>query len=353
MRVKRRILACTSWLALLLVGFGPVAAAEPPAAGSLSQPMQVTADNFIRAESDMYFGVFVKRGALGKFVHFRDLAPVGTKSVRPNRDTLYSQVVFDLGAGPVTITLPDARERFMSMMVLDEDHYTVTVAYDPGTYTFDRKQAGTRYIFVAVRTLIDPANAQDVAQGHALQDALQVSQPGGPGRFEVPAWDAASQKKVRDLLKGLGESLPDMRRAFGARGSDQVDPVRRLIGVASAWGGNPDKDAIYLNVTPARNDGTVIHSMKVPASVPVDGFWSISVYDAEGFFQRNKQEAYTLNSITAKRGADGSVAVQFGGCDGSVANCLPVMNGWNYMVRLYRPREEILSGKWTFPEARP
>lgn len=44
-------------------------------------------------------------------------------------------------------------------------------------------------------------------------------------------------------------------------------------------------------------------------------------------------------------------AIQFGGCDGKIPNCLPIMRGWNYMVRLYRPHAEILSGKWKFPEA--
>jgi hypothetical protein len=34
-------------------------------------------------------------------------------------------------------------------------------------------------------------------------------------------------------------------------------------------------------------------------------------------------------------------------------NCLPVMKGWNDMVRLYRPSAEILSGERTFPEAQP
>jgi hypothetical protein len=29
------------------------------------------------------------------------------------------------------------------------------------------------------------------------------------------------------------------------------------------------------------------------------------------------------------------------------------MPGWNYIVRLYRPRAEILDGRWTFPEAQP
>ena len=87
--------------------------------------------------------------------------------------------------------------------------------------------------------------------------------------------------------------------------------------------------------------------------MPVDAFWSISVYNAQGHFQKNDLNAYSLNNITAKKAGDGSVAVQFGGCDGKIANCLPIMKGWNYIVRLYRPRAEILEGRWTFPQAEP
>jgi hypothetical protein len=87
--------------------------------------------------------------------------------------------------------------------------------------------------------------------------------------------------------------------------------------------------------------------------VPVDAFWSISVYNAEGHYQKNALNAYTVNNTMASKGADGSVTVQFGGCDGTMPNCLPIMKGWNYMVRLYRPRAEILNGNWTFPEAKP
>ncbi len=87
--------------------------------------------------------------------------------------------------------------------------------------------------------------------------------------------------------------------------------------------------------------------------VPVDGFWSISLYDAKGYFDKNPYDAYSVNNITATKGADGSITVQFGGCDGKIPNCLPIMSGWNYTVRLYRPRAEILSGKWKFPDAQP
>ncbi|MGO4833513.1 DUF1214 domain-containing protein, partial [Rhizobiaceae sp. 2RAB30] len=82
-------------------------------------------------------------------------------------------------------------------------------------------------------------------------------------------------------------------------------------------------------------------------------FWSVSVYDAQGYYEKNPQNAYSLNSVTAKKEADGTVAIRFGGCDGDVANCLPITKGWSYTVRLYRPRAEILDGSWKFPEPKP
>ena len=112
--------------------------------------------------------------------------------------------------------------------------------------------------------------------------------------------------------------------------------MQRLISAATTWGGNPPKDAIYLNYTPAKNDGKTIYKLHV-GKVPVNGFWSISLYNAKGYFEKNALNSYSLNNITAAKNADGSVDVQFGGCDGKIPNCLVTMPGWNYTVRLYRP----------------
>jgi hypothetical protein len=322
-----------------------------PSAGSNPQAVPVTVDNFVRAESDVYLGSIAKRYGFGKFGHDREPAAIAAQTViRLNRDTLYSAGVFDLDAGPVTIMLPDAGQRFRSMQVINEDQYTPAVIYDAGSHTLTRDQVGTRYIVVALRTLVDPQNPKDLEQVRALQDATKVSQPGGPGKLETPSWDPVSQKKVREALLTLATTVPDSKGMFGAKG--QVDPVRRLIGAAMAWGGNPDKEAIYLNVTPAKNDGTTVYRLAVK-NVPVDGFWSISVYNDKGYFEPNQLNAYTLNNLTAKKSADGAFNIQFGGCDGKTANCLPIPPGWNYMVRLYRPRAEILNGTWKFPEAEP
>ena len=336
-------------LACVLVLTVSVQAASGQSSSDNAVP--VTVDNFIRAESDLYFrGILKDSGAIGKFLHRREPARIDNQTViRLNRDTLYSSAVFDLDAGPATVTLPDAGKRFMSMQVINEDHYVPEVVYGKGSYTLTKEKVGTRYAAVAIRTLVDPLDPRDIEQVHALQDGIKVDQTAA-GKFEAPNWDQASQKKVRDSLLALNSTLPDLRRAFGSR--VQVDPVRHLIGTAAAWGGNPDKDAFYLNLTPAKNDGSTVYKLDVPTKVPVNAFWSVIVYDAEGRLQKNQYNSYSLNSITAKRNSDGTIPVQFGGCDGKIPNCIPTMKGWNYMVRLYRPRDEILSGKWKFPEAK-
>lgn len=318
---------------------------------AIAVPVPVTVDNFVRAETDLYLKALgSKPNGFGNFNHTRLPSPLDEQAViRLNRDTLYSAGVFDLEAGPVTITLPNAGTRFMSMQVINQDHYTPMVVYKSGSYTLSKANVGTRYVTVAIRTFVDPESAKDLKTAQGLQDKIKVSQPGGPGKLTLPEWDQASQKATRDALLLLNAPLPDTNDMFGKK--DEVKPVRHLIGAASAWGGNPQRDATYLNVYPTKNDGKTVHTIKVPGNVPVDGFWSISVYNKDGFFEKNDLGRYTLNNITAKKGADGNYNIQFGDCTAASVNCLPITAGWNYMVRLYQPQETILNGKWKFPVA--
>jgi len=337
-----RILAAMS-----LVMASSVASAQTPT----SQAELVTVENYNRAQTDVYFAGVVKNGGFGKFGHGRELALPAQQGIpRPNRDTLYSFAIADLNAGPVMITLPDAGKRYMGLQAVNQDQYTLATYYEAGTHTLTREMIGRRYAIVVVRFLVDFSNKEDVRQVHALQDAIKFSQE-RPGAFEIPHWDEASLKKIKAALLQLGTTVSDTRRMFGAA-EHQVDPVKHLIGSAMLWGGNPEKDALYLPITPARNDGKTVYKLTV-GDVPVDGFWSITVYNAEGYLEPNSYNAYSVNNIAAKKGADGSVAIQFGGCDGEIPNCLPIMKDWNYTVRLFRPQAEILDGTWRFPEAQP
>ena len=65
--------------------------------------------------------------------------------------------------------------------------------------------------------------------------------------------------------------------------------------------------------------------------------------------EKNDLDAYSFNNVTAKPDDDGSITIHFGG-DSSQVNYLPITEGWNYIVRLYQPREEIIDGSWAFPE---
>jgi hypothetical protein len=248
------------------------------------------------------------------------------------------------------VALPDAGQRFMGMQVVNEDQYTPAAWRDAGPHTLTRAAIGTRYAMVVVRFLVDFSSPDDIAQVHALQDAITLRQD-HPGSFTIPDWDKASLKTIQAALQQLGTTVSDTRRMFGAR-PDQVDPVRHLIGSALLWGGYPETEGLYLPITPARNDGHTVYTLTV-GNVPVDGFWSLTVYNGAGYLQPNPDDAYAVNSLNARKGPDGSVTIRFGGCDGTAPNCLPITPGWNYTVRLFRPRAEILDGRWTFPAAQP
>ena len=201
-------------------------------------------------------------------------------------------------------------------------------------------------------SLVNPSDPKDVQAVHALQDAIKVDQPGGPGKFATPQWDQASQKTVRDGLLTLAATVPNTKGMFGARGA--VDPVRHLIGAASAWGGNPEKDTRSIS-TSFRPRTTAIRSTSSTSRMSRStASWSVSVYNAKGYFEPNLQNAYTLNNITATANADGSVPVQFGGCDGNVSDCLPITPGWELSgAALSATPWRFRDGGWTFPEAKP
>lgn len=312
-----------------------------------AEPVRVTAMNFIRAESDMTFDRYVKQDAFGKFLHIREPVPIDKQNViRMNRDTLYSMGIFDLSS-PVTIVKPEPGNRFQSMLVINQDHSVeIPVEHGSGSFELTKDLIGTRYVAVIFRTFMDPNDPQDVKNANALQDKIEVKQASS-GKFEIPDWDEKSLTAVRTTINELAaQSIFDTKGYFGKK--EELDPIKHLLATAYGWGGNPDYAAVYDNVVPAKNDGNIAHILEVK-NVPVDGFWSITVYNAKGYMEQNKLNRHSINNVTAKKNADGSVTVHFGG-NPDEPNYLPVTKGWNYIVRMYQPRKEIVDGKFEFPK---
>ena len=72
---------------------------------------------------------------------------------------------------------------------------------------------------------------------------------------------------------------------FGSK--DEVDPIDHLIGTAIGWGGNPKYAAVYNSIYLKQNDGKAVHKLIV-RDVPVDGFWSLSVYNAKSLLREER-----------------------------------------------------------------
>lgn len=308
----------------------------------------VTVDNFVRAETDMTLGRYVKQGAFGKFLHIRQPTPIDKQDViRMNRDTLYSAGVFDL-SDPLTIIKPDSAGRFQSMMVISQDHSILPVEHGAGEFTLTKEKVGTRFAIVIFRTFVNANDPQDIKAANAMQDKISVRQK-NTGKFEIPYWDVASLKKVHEAINVLAATRTSARGMFGDKA--KLNPISHLLGTAMGWGGNPEEAAMYDNVVPEKNDGKTLYWVTVK-DVPVDGFWSITVYNKAGYMEKNDQNSYSYNNVTAEKNADGSITINFGGGPGAINN-LPITPGWNYTVRMYEPKQEIISGAWNFPKAQP
>ena len=305
---------------------------------------EVTAHNYVRAESDSQMKGYIEQfDCFGKFVHFRTPYDVDTQiTVRGNRDTLYSFGVFDLKS-PLTMTLPDTNGRYQSLMIVSQDH-SIWGFYGPRTGTLTEELVGTRYACLVVRTFMDPNDQQDMQVAHRLQDAVGFEQA-DIGEFAVPDWKQDDVAQMRETINVVASSLTDTSKMFGRK--EELDPAYWLFGAALGWGGLPAEHATYVNVVPEQNDGETAYTLTV-GHVPVDAFWSVTLYDDKGWLPVNEYNAYSFNDVTAKKDADGNITIHFGG-DSTQPNFLPIVPGWNYIVRLYRPRKAIWEGTWQFP----
>ena len=347
MKTKQHLKSMKALAALLGVSSTLLMPYMAVAKDSIEESTPVTAKTFIRAESDVAIKKVHSAVGFSKWYHVRGPIPLDKQDViRMNRDTIYSSTVLDLSK-PVTITMPDAKGRYMNLHVISQDHYSYATS-KPGAHKITKDEVGSRYAYIIVRTFVDANDPKDIKAANAAQDAMTIT-GGGNGPLDIPNWNMQQLLEARGALNTLAKLGGSTAKAMGTR--DEVDPIDHLVFGAGGWGGLPQKSASYDIVTVPKNDGTP-HTVTVK-DVPVDAFWSITVYGADGYIKENPQGRYSFNNVTAKPNKDGSFTINFGGCDDGRVNCLPVTKGWNYAVRMYDPRKPILDGSWKFPEIKP
>jgi len=192
-----------------------------------------------------------------------------------------------------------------------------------------------------------------------------------PGKsFDIesnPTVKAALDRAPEEAQKLMARMLPSLARVtngwlmntttMGVYGNDYL---KRAIVAQQGLGANLPQDAIYpLNVSDDGGrplDGVNKYTLRFSKGMipPVDAFWSITLYDAEGYQVANPLNRFALSSwMPLKYNSDGSLDLYFQnespGAD-KEANWLPAPKGpFNLTMRLYAPKEEALTGQWNPP----
>ena len=329
-------------LALSVMALLPVAAAGIQADESL---VGVNALNYVQAKTAIQFDKYLARagGKLNQFAHGRALVGIDARSSkRLNRDTLYSVAIVDISQG-ASILMPETGHRYMSVQVVNEYGFTNKIFHGAGRHYLTLKDFETPYVWLLVRTLVSESIAGDLQVAHRLQDQLQIDSA-SEKPYSHPNYDPVSMLATTELLLELGKGLKDNSKAAGTR--EQVNPIKQLLLSAYGFGTLPETESFLITGEPnlPADRGYVIHVK----DVPVDGFWSLAMYNKDGYFEPNAYDSYGYGDRTARKNPDGSISLHFGG-DPQRINYTPITEGWNYVVRMYRPRAELLDGTWQFP----
>jgi len=307
----------------------------------------VTPETYIRAETDRQFGIVAKMaGGVNKVFHFRRPTPLDKQNiVRMNRDTLYSMAVVDTSQGATISVPPIPSGRYASVYLADNDHYCPFVIYDSGTHALPRD---TKYLGVGVRIQVfNPQDEDEVALINELQDQFIIRANSADPLPEFK-WDLESLKALTAQYEMDSKQYSSWQGMMGPRG--RVDEKTRHIAAAAAWGLFPEWDATYLNYSGGHDD-RVCHqaTYQVPEN---EAFWSITVYGNDGYM---KSDNNIVNSSNVKLNADGTFDVYFGSLENcaDVPNRLDTTEGWNFLMRIYRPGRSVLDGAYTLPAATP
>ncbi len=252
------------------------------------------------------------------------------KVIRTNNDSLYSLAVIDVRDG-AAITVPQMHGRYFSIAIIDMFHFTEQIITTPGTHKI---KADSDYVIALLRTGADNMNQGDI--DHVVNNVqpnftinAQSAVPFVKGDIDIENMLAARKEIVEQGMKE--QSLADM---MGPRG--KVDDWRHLMGTAMAWGLLPDREASYKVVNPKLADNQCYSATF--AEPENEGFWSITMYDKQGFLYSDDNGI--LNGYNRQTNKDGTTTVHFGSvenCGKYAVNRLDVTDGWNFLLRVYRP----------------
>jgi hypothetical protein len=237
----------------------------------------------------------------------------------------------------------------------------------PPKVQVDTMPAGKFFAYAAELLKVNPPHITDepiIAQmkkiGVQIGSSFDIDRVSPAVRKAIESAPEAGQKLMEWKLGTLARIANGWSMNTDTMGVYGNYYLKRAIVAQIGLGANLPEDAIYpLNLgdeTGKPLDGSnkyMLHFEK-GAAPPVDAFWSITLYDPEGFQVPNSLNRFAVSSwMPFKYNADGSLDIYFQnespGKD-KEANWLPAPKGpFNLTMRLYAPKSDALTGKWNPP----
>ncbi len=125
-------------------------------ASAQARPVIVNVENFVRAETAAQFDRIVEMaGGINRFFHLRGPTPSGQADCHPHESGHALQWGLVDISKRATLIVPDAEDRYMSIMVVNENHYINKVIHEPGEHELTVAELGTPYVCLAARILVD------------------------------------------------------------------------------------------------------------------------------------------------------------------------------------------------------
>jgi hypothetical protein len=222
-------------------------------------------------------------------------------------------------------------------------------------------------------TLLRRANPVIAANPHLARPELAATGYGGSAEaFEtLPAWRQWLWRLVlprmfEKLRAAIGEgarsSGDGWSRSPPGIGTAEASPEVRAAVALGGLGALPATEAVYWSAVEDSEgedlDGSRRYTLRIPADVPVEAFWSLSMYerlpDGRLFYVANPIERYAVGDRTPglRREADGSLLLTLSATDpGADGNWLPApaKGPFTLVFRGYRPAPAMAEGRWRLP----
>jgi len=335
---------------IVVISLIALSACKPTNVGGTGEPpplRPVTVESFVEAEVDARIFRFTKEGGMNEGFVVDTPTPTDRQAVpRQNRDTLYRGIPVDTSKG-YSITIPEhSDDRYVSVYVIDNDHMTLHILKGSGTtHTFD-EQEYTRYVVAIPRIQVfDPADEANVAIAADILHKVKV-ESGSIEPKPMVNWDWDEMMKLRASYENDFKQFTQYPSDWQGKRGD-VDLYKgHNIAVATSWGLFPATECVYIAQSPELGaTGCFSSTYEVPDN---DAFWSITVYNAEGYMFSDNN---TINGATAKFNEDGTATVHYGSEEdcGRRPNRLDITEGWNILMRVYEPGQSVIDGNYKMP----